>query len=85
MLTGIPADSLIEDICKFASPIGISGSTPDAESDESLAWKNFGELNSCAISFEPITAKITSSIISSQIKQQDDAALLCFLKQKGFS
>ncbi len=35
--------------------------------------------------FEPITAKLTSAIISSQIKQQDNAALLRFLRQKGFS
>jgi DNA-binding Lrp family transcriptional regulator len=33
---------------------------------------------------EPITAKLTSSIISSQIKQRDDVALLHFLKQAGF-
>ncbi len=35
--------------------------------------------------FEPITAKLTSSIVSSQIKQQDDVALLRFLRQRGFS
>jgi len=35
--------------------------------------------------FEPITAKLTSSIISSQIKRQDDVALLRFLRQRGFS
>ena len=35
--------------------------------------------------FEPITAKLTSSIISSQIKQQDDLALLQFLRQRIFS
>jgi len=35
--------------------------------------------------FEPITAKLTSAVISSQIKQQDNAALLRFLRQKGFS
>ena len=35
--------------------------------------------------FEPITAKLTSSIVSSQIKQQDDIALLRFLRQRGFS
>ena len=35
--------------------------------------------------FEPITAKLTSSIVSSQIKQQDDVALLRFLRQIGFS
>lgn len=35
--------------------------------------------------FEPITAKLTSSIISSQIKHQDNAALLHFLRQRGFS
>ena len=34
--------------------------------------------------FEPITAKLTSSIISSQIKQQDDLALLQFLRQRRF-
>jgi Lrp/AsnC family transcriptional regulator len=33
---------------------------------------------------EPITAKLTSSIISSQIKQRDDVALLHFLRQAGF-
>lgn len=33
---------------------------------------------------EPITAKLTSSIISSQIKQRDDAALLRFLRQVSF-
>ena len=36
-------------------------------------------------SFEPITAKLTSSIISSQIKHQDDVALLRFLRQRSFS
>jgi DNA-binding Lrp family transcriptional regulator len=35
--------------------------------------------------FEPITAKLTSSIISSQIKRQDDVALLRFLRQRSFS
>ncbi len=35
--------------------------------------------------FEPITAKLTSSIISSQIKQQDDLALLQFLRQRRFT
>jgi len=35
--------------------------------------------------FEPITSKLTSSIISSQIKRQDDVALLRFLRQRGFS
>ena len=35
--------------------------------------------------FEPITAKLTSSIISSKIKQQDDVALIHFLRQRGFS
>lgn len=35
--------------------------------------------------FEPITAKLTSSIISSKIKQQDDLALLQFLRQRRFS
>ena len=34
---------------------------------------------------EPITAKLTSSIISSQIKQRDDVALIRFLKQIGFT
>jgi Lrp/AsnC family transcriptional regulator len=33
---------------------------------------------------EPITAKLTSSIISSQVKQRDDVALLYFLRQTGF-
>jgi DNA-binding Lrp family transcriptional regulator len=33
---------------------------------------------------EPITAKLTSSIISSQIKQRDDVTLLHFLRQTGF-
>lgn len=33
---------------------------------------------------EPITAKLTSSIISSQIKQRDDVALLRFLRHVGF-
>lgn len=35
--------------------------------------------------FEPITAKLTSSIISSQLKRQDDVALIQFLRQKKFS
>ena len=35
--------------------------------------------------FEPITAKLASSIVSSQIKRQDDVALLHFLRQRGFS
>jgi DNA-binding Lrp family transcriptional regulator len=35
--------------------------------------------------FEPITAKLTSSIISSQIKRQDDVALLRFFRQRSFS
>jgi len=35
--------------------------------------------------FEPITAKLTSSIISSQIKRPDDVALLRFLRQRSFS
>jgi len=35
--------------------------------------------------FEPITAKLSSSIVSSQIKRQDDVALLRFLRQRGFS
>jgi len=34
--------------------------------------------------FEPLTAKLTSSIISSQIKQSDDVALLRFLRQRSF-
>ncbi|HJU13964.1 MAG TPA: Lrp/AsnC family transcriptional regulator [Candidatus Nitrosotalea sp.] len=35
--------------------------------------------------FEPITAKLTSSIISSQIKQSDDFALLQFIRKRGFT
>ena len=35
--------------------------------------------------FEPITAKLSSSIVSSQIKRQDDVALLRFLRQRSFS
>lgn len=35
--------------------------------------------------FEPITAKLTSSIISSQIKKPDDIALLHFIRQRNFS
>ena len=35
--------------------------------------------------FEPITSKLASSIISSQLKKQDDVALLRFLRQRGFS
>ncbi len=35
--------------------------------------------------FEPITSKLTSSIVSSQIKKNDDVALLRFLRQRGFS
>ena len=35
--------------------------------------------------FEPITAKLTSSIVSSQIKKHDDVSLLRFLRQRGFS
>ncbi len=35
--------------------------------------------------FEPITAQLTSSIISSQIKHQDDVALIHFLRQRKFS
>lgn len=35
--------------------------------------------------FEPITAKLASSIVSSQIKKQDDVALLKFLRQRSFS
>jgi Lrp/AsnC family transcriptional regulator len=34
--------------------------------------------------FEPITAKLTSSIISSQLKHQDDVSLIQFLRQKKF-
>ncbi|MDE1770707.1 MAG: Lrp/AsnC family transcriptional regulator [Thaumarchaeota archaeon] len=34
---------------------------------------------------EPITSKLTSSIISSQVKQQDDVSLLRFLSQRWFS
>ncbi len=34
--------------------------------------------------FEPLTAKLTSSIISSQIKGSDDVALLGFLRQRNF-
>ncbi len=35
--------------------------------------------------FEPITSKLTSSIVSSQIKKYDDVVLLRFLRQRGFS
>lgn len=35
--------------------------------------------------FEPITSKLASSIVSSQIKQQDDVALLRFIRQRSFS
>lgn len=35
--------------------------------------------------FEPITSKLTSSIVSSQIKKRDDVSLLRFLRQRGFS
>lgn len=35
--------------------------------------------------FEPITAKLSSSIISSQIKKRDDVALLHFLRLRSFS
>lgn len=35
--------------------------------------------------FEPITAKLASSIVSSQIKRQDDVALVRFLRQRGYS
>ena len=35
--------------------------------------------------FEPITAKLTSSIISSQLKSPDDVALVKFLRQDKFS
>jgi DNA-binding Lrp family transcriptional regulator len=34
---------------------------------------------------EPITSKLTSSIISSPVKQQDDVSLLRFLRQRWFS
>lgn len=34
---------------------------------------------------EPVTSKLTSSIISSQVKQQDDVSLLRFLRQRWFS
>ena len=34
---------------------------------------------------EPVTSKLTSSIISSQVKQQDDVLLLRFLRQRWFS
>ena len=34
--------------------------------------------------FEPITAKLSSSIVSSQIKRQDDFALLRFTRQRSF-
>lgn len=34
---------------------------------------------------EPITSKLTSSIISSQVKQQDDVSLLHFLRHRWFS
>ncbi|MDE1769171.1 MAG: Lrp/AsnC family transcriptional regulator [Thaumarchaeota archaeon] len=35
--------------------------------------------------FEPITAKLTSSIISSQLKHHDDVALLRFIRNRGYS
>jgi DNA-binding Lrp family transcriptional regulator len=35
--------------------------------------------------FEPITAKLSSSIVSSQLKHQDDVTLIQFLRQKKFS
>lgn len=35
--------------------------------------------------FEPITSKLTSSIVSSHIKKRDDSSLLRFLRQRGFS
>ena len=35
--------------------------------------------------FEPITSKLASSIVSSQIKRQDDFALLRFIRQRSFS
>ena len=34
---------------------------------------------------EPITSKLTSSIISSQVKQKDDVSLLRFIRQRWFS
>jgi DNA-binding Lrp family transcriptional regulator len=34
---------------------------------------------------EPITSKLTSSIISSKVKQKDDVSLLRFLRQRWFS
>jgi len=34
---------------------------------------------------EPVTSKLTSSIVSSQVKQQDDVSLLRFLRQRWFS
>ncbi|CUR52227.1 Putative transcriptional regulator, AsnC family [Nitrosotalea devaniterrae] len=34
---------------------------------------------------EPITSKLTSSIISSQVKQEDDVSLLRFLRQRWFA
>jgi DNA-binding Lrp family transcriptional regulator len=37
------------------------------------------------VRFEPITAKLTSSIVSSRLKQQDDVALLHFIRQRRFS
>lgn len=42
-------------------------------------------LREVLIPFEPITAKLTSSIVSSQIKKRDDASLLRLLRQRGFS
>ena len=41
----------------------ICGSIPDAESDGGLEWKNFGDLNSCAISFEPTAFPLKVSIL----------------------
>ena len=34
---------------------------------------------------EPVTSKLTSSIVSSQVKQQDNVSLLRFLRQRWFS
>lgn len=42
-------------------------------------------LREVLIPFEPITSKLTSSIVSSQIKKRDDVSLLRFLRQRGFS
>ncbi len=42
-------------------------------------------LRDVLLPFEPITSKLTSSIISSNIKEHDDVTLLHFLRQRGFS